>query len=83
MNFFLRILFLVFAFSQVNAQVVCCYWLCFHPQAPPEDVSDNIASNVEASTEPVLQNIFYAPEICPKGFMPIQGKCRQIYSQNY
>lgn len=80
----LRILFLAFNLlniPRVNSQVVCCIWLYFHPPAQPEFVSDNTVP--EHFIEPRLENIFLAPEVCPKGFMPIHGRCRQIYSQPY
>lgn len=76
------LLFLLFSLSQnsrVNSQAVCCYLPCFQHQIP--SIAD--PDNAQQPTEPNLQNIFSAPESCPRGFMPIHGKCRQIYSQQY
>lgn len=68
-----------FAILHVDSQVISCYWFCSPPQATLDHVTDNTLASTTA--EPVVGNIFYAPEVCPKGFISFQGRCRQMYYQ--
>lgn len=77
---FVLIFMLLLKCFQVNSQVLC-FWVYPMPQPPQNSAPDNTGIDLPTSTEPNLANIFFAPEICPRGFMPIHGRCRQVNSQ--